>query len=228
VILAVAALVVLAGGGLVVHFLRQTGSVPAEAPKPKAEVAMAAPEAPPPTAAPTAAPPPSPAPPTAPVGQEFRALLKVEPADAELHVDGALHTERPAILTGVPGKTFKVEGRREGYISQAKDILIGTEDKRMTLQLEALAAKPAAEPPDAPAPSDNARTVAGGTLSVAVLPFAKVIVDGKPVGSTPIRALSLRPGTHRVELINDALGKHETMTKRIESGRKQSIKLEWN
>jgi hypothetical protein len=81
--------------------------------------------------------------------------------------------------------------------------------------------------PAAP-PVARRRAEALGHLSVFVLPFAEVAVDGKVVGETPIRNLPLRPGAHTVELSNGGMGRHEARTIKIEAGRNQRIQLQWS
>jgi len=42
--------------------------------------------------------------------------------------------------------------------------------------------------------------VANGTLRLRIVPWADVSLDGRPVGATPLKALSLPPGAHTVRL----------------------------
>jgi hypothetical protein len=45
-----------------------------------------------------------------------------------------------------------------------------------------------------------------------------VVVDGRPIGNTPQMSISLPPGSHRVELINEQFNIHETLTVQIQPG----------
>jgi hypothetical protein len=67
-----------------------------------------------------------------------------------------------------------------------------------------------------------------GYLTIAVLPFAEVIVDGRAAGTTPLRNLSLKPGVHTIELRNDGLHRRTRRTEHIESGAHQRIQLDWS
>jgi hypothetical protein len=56
-------------------------------------------------------------------------------------------------------------------------------------------------------------------------PGAQVFVDGKPVGTTPVR-VELNPGNHAVEFkLKDAT---RTQTIAIENGRETAVTVEWN
>jgi serine/threonine protein kinase len=54
-----------------------------------------------------------------------------------------------------------------------------------------------AAPAKAPTPAVEA---ANGTLRLRVVPWAEVSLDGRPLGTTPLRPLSLPPGSHTVRL----------------------------
>ncbi len=43
-------------------------------------------------------------------------------------------------------------------------------------------------------------------LSVATTPWTRVVVDGKPIGATPLYRAALAPGRHIVRLVNEAEG----------------------
>jgi hypothetical protein len=180
------------------------------------------------TTAPVAPPSPSPTPPTAPAAQEFKTFVKVEPADAELRVDGVVHTERPTVmLSGPPGKAFKIEVQRSGMAPQSRDIVITPEDKRVVLQLEPLAAN-ALQPSSLSRPAETTHASANGYLTVTALPFATVVVDGKHIGSTPVLRLALKPGPHSLELRNENINKHETRTVKIEAGHHTKVPIDWS
>jgi hypothetical protein len=169
-----------------------------------------------------------PAPPTAPTVQEFKTHVRVEPADAELRVDGVIHTERPeVVLSGAPGKMFKLEAQGSGLSPQSREVAIAEKNERVVLQLQPVAAK--APPPSAATrPSEATHASANGYLTVTALPFATVTVDGKRIGSTPVIRLALKPGHHSLELTNENLNKHETRTVKIEAGHNTKVPLDWS
>jgi len=45
---------------------------------------------------------------------------------------------------------------------------------------------------------------ANGTVNLNAVPWAEVIIDGRKLGNTPIKSVSLSPGRHRVSLFNPA------------------------
>jgi serine/threonine-protein kinase len=67
-----------------------------------------------------------------------------------------------------------------------------------------------------------------GWLTVAVLPFAEVLVDGRAAGTTPVRRLALKPGAHTVELRNAGLHRTLKRIERIEPGAHRRIQLDWS
>jgi hypothetical protein len=64
-----------------------------------------------------------------------------------------------------------------------------------------------------------------GTLSVKARPWAKVWVNGKPKGKTPVTVL-LKPGTHRVRIENKGLRVKRTERVVLEAGKAQELKLD--
>jgi serine/threonine protein kinase len=58
-----------------------------------------------------------------------------------------------------------------------------------------------------------------GTLSVDAKPWAEVLVDGQPKGTTPLAAINLTAGKHRVTLRNPNLQAEESFEVLIESGK---------
>jgi serine/threonine protein kinase len=56
------------------------------------------------------------------------------------------------------------------------------------------------ETPVAPPRPTPTAGVANGTLRLRIVPWADVSLDGRPVGTTPLKALSLPPGVHTVRL----------------------------
>jgi len=81
--------------------------------------------------------------------------------------------------------------------------------------------KPATPPSGPP----RVATPRHGRLRVLARPWARVIVDGRAVGSTPMPPLRLREGPHRVVLDNDQLGTHKVMTVQVRPGRDTVIKV---
>ena len=80
--------------------------------------------------------------------------------------------------------------------------------------------EPPPTPPEAPKPTVTAK----GQLVLLIRPWAKVEVDGREVGVTPIEPLALAAGDHQVRLINPDLGKDITRTVHINASEKEVLK----
>jgi serine/threonine-protein kinase len=68
----------------------------------------------------------------------------------------------------------------------------------------------AAEPAEAEDPAP-AEPVGNATLQLTSTPPSNVLLDGKPLGTTPLRDVSVEPGTHRVIFIHGAERKPKTV-----------------
>jgi hypothetical protein len=68
----------------------------------------------------------------------------------------------------------------------------------------------AAEPAEAEEPP-AAEPVGSATLQLTSTPPSNVLLDGKPLGTTPLRDVSVEPGTHRVIFIHGAERKPKTV-----------------
>ncbi len=83
--------------------------------------------------------------------------------------------------------------------------------------------EPAPETTTEPRPATPRRAVRRGLLDVRVSPYADVFVDGKLVGTTPLKPIELAPGTHKVLLVNAELDLHKTVRVTIAPGRKTRL-----
>jgi hypothetical protein len=72
-----------------------------------------------------------------------------------------------------------------------------------------------ATPDDPPAKEEPA------TLDIYSNPPADVLVDGKPIGKTPIKAHKVEPGSHDVTFVDDT--GRRTMTVNVEPGEGKSV-----
>jgi serine/threonine protein kinase len=62
-----------------------------------------------------------------------------------------------------------------------------------------------------------------GFVNINVRPWATVVVDGRSRGTTPIKGLSLKPGTHRIVLENSPLGYREAFRIKVSAEKTTSI-----
>jgi eukaryotic-like serine/threonine-protein kinase len=46
-----------------------------------------------------------------------------------------------------------------------------------------------------------------GTLEFRIRPYATVYLDGKPLGQTPLRSVSVPAGKHHIRMVNEKLAK---------------------
>jgi serine/threonine-protein kinase len=68
---------------------------------------------------------------------------------------------------------------------------------------------------------------APGHLSIRVVPWATILVDGVDAGETP-KTLTLPAGRHEIRLQNLELGRTETRSVTIEPGKTADIRLRWS
>jgi hypothetical protein len=68
---------------------------------------------------------------------------------------------------------------------------------------------------------------ASGSLTVVVVPWAKVTLDGAPLGQTPVRGHTVGAGRHTLELHNSELGKSERIPITILPGGELAIRRAW-
>jgi eukaryotic-like serine/threonine-protein kinase len=78
-------------------------------------------------------------------------------------------------------------------------------------------------PASLPAPAEAARTpTAFGALSLNAMPWSQVWIDGVAVGTTPLIALKLAPGLHRVRLRSSSDQNETTLVVTIQAGQSTS------
>jgi len=119
-------------------------------------------------------------------------------------VTGSLHVE-----TFPPGATILVNGEMRGTSPlDLAPLAIGNYDIRAELRGYNPASETATIVADAPSPQLKltlSRTApTQGSLEISSdPPGSAVLVDGNPVGQTPVAELKLKPGSHRVEVTRE-------------------------
>jgi len=129
-----------------------------------------------------------------------RMAIISRPAEATVHLDGRPLGRTPLVLDA-PRPPFSLSLERPGYQRWARvlDALPGGGRLEVTL-------KPQAQHP------------AQGALTVNSVPWAKVFLDGRFIGNTPIHARKLPAGEHRV-VLEDQFGRVlRSFVSRIEAG----------
>lgn len=74
----------------------------------------------------------------------------------------------------------------------------------------------------------KAKAKAKGTLDILVSPWAKVKINRRSVGVTPLRRYSLPAGSYRLELSNDELNKVERLKIEIKPDRTATVRRTWD
>jgi len=175
-----------------------------DAAQPFSEAAVEAPATPPAAGPPAGAPSPAPLPAPPPAGTPapadlsgVRLVVRSTPAGARVRVNGADRGVTPLTLRGLAFGSYGIEVRREGYRNASRQVALTEQlpTRELTFQLERAETPrpPAAAPPSASAPASV------GTLVADSRPRgARVFVDGRAVGTTPLRLATLAPGRHEI------------------------------
>ena len=129
---------------------------------------------------------------TAPAG---RVLVRSEPAGARVLVDGRVRGTTPAALRDLPFGAVTLTVERDGYRPETRRISLTRErpSAAVTVQLNQTGAA-------SPGPA-RAGGAAAGVLVVESRPSgARVTVDGRPIGTTPLSLPEVSSGRHTVRL----------------------------
>jgi len=178
------------------------------------------------TAAPSAAAPPAPAPvsprpapaavppkPAAPddsVRTTGRVNVESMPAGARVSIDGRDVGVTPLTIPALARGSHVVRITHQGYVAAERRVRIGSNQPAQSIEVDLVAARAAREA--APAPTAPERT--SGSLIVDSRPIgARVFVDGKLVGTTPLLLEDVAAGDHGVRLELDGFNAWTTSTK---------------
>ena len=92
--------------------------------------------------------------------------------------------------------------------------------------------QPSAVPVEAPsvaapvAPKPVRPKVGKSSLDLRVTPYADVFVDGRLLGTTPLKPIELTPGVHKLLLVNEALDVRRAMQVTLEPGKRQRLEVD--
>ncbi len=70
---------------------------------------------------------------------------------------------------------------------------------------------------------EEARIHKKGFLSINTIPWAKVLIDGNEVGTTPVLKMEVRAGKHKIKLLNEKFGIDETIEVHVSPERETKI-----
>jgi serine/threonine protein kinase len=211
------------------------GEQASESARPYSEESVSAARSPGTTAAPavaTGAASPSGEPESAPEPSERgtppttgRVVVRSTPSGANVTVDGRWRGRTPLTLDALPFGSHQLRVVRPGYRVAAEDFSLSAGTPSRTLSFRLQRSAPAARPrAAAPARSQTATPQSfTGSVYVDSRPRgATVIIDGKSMGTTPVRIPEVRIGSHVIRL---QLADHSdwTTSTRVVSGQEARV-----
>ncbi len=116
-------------------------------------------------------------------------LVRSEPPGATVTVDGVDRGRTPLALSDVSFDTYRVEVSREGFRSEATQVALTPAAAVASIQIEL---QRGVDPPPAP--------VLGALLVESRPPGARVVIDGREVGTTPTVVADVVAGTRSVRI----------------------------
>lgn len=131
---------------------------------------------------------------------EIYGILKIStnPEDAMVFINGKYKGQSPLEIGSIiSGENYEVMIKKEGYREWKKTVTAGN-NKIMNLQIKL-------EP-------------SFGLLSINVIPWAEVIIDGNRYGETPLLNIKLQTGNRKIRLINKNLNIEREMEVEIHEG----------
>jgi hypothetical protein len=154
-------------------------------------------------ATPAPAVPPSAATPKPPVTGTL--IVRSTPNGAGVTVNGRWRGRTPLTLEDLPLQKYDLRVVRQGFepLVQAVVLTSDTPERALSLRLERLPPRAAARPAPAPAQRQDSIITSNYTGSIYVDSRprgARVSIDGKAIGVTPVRVPEVRIGSHVVRL----------------------------
>jgi serine/threonine-protein kinase len=136
-----------------------------------------------------------------------RLLIRSTPDGASVSVDGHDYGKTPATVRDLARGPHQVRVTRDGYAAQERRVVISSSRPSQSVNVTMVPTTPAPPPSRsaaaAPAPQAGRPTSgrATGALAVDSRPTgARVFLDGKPIGTTPLMVPSVAPGDHAIRL----------------------------
>lgn len=160
--------------------------------------------------------------------------IRSAPSGAAVTVNGTWSGRTPLTLADRPFRSYAIRIVLPGHEVATSTVGLSPEDPARTVSVElkrSLAAKPATQKPPAAAtppaggaePEPRGASAAPGSIFVDSRPTgARVFVDGKEVGTTPLRLPGVAPGSYAVRL---ELADHQswTTTARVVAGQQARV-----
>jgi serine/threonine-protein kinase len=131
-------------------------------------------------------------------------------ARVEITGGGARHEIRtlPARVEVSPNATYLVRATRIGYLDYQSELNFtdGALEKSVVIDLAWDVASGTKSEPLPVAATNAPASGAAGTIGANSIPISNVLIDGRPMGATPVR-LSVAPGRHSVVFLHPTLGR---------------------
>jgi serine/threonine-protein kinase len=149
---------------------------------------------------------------------------------AQVWVDNQPISELPMVLDLAADKVHEVRASRPGHASFSEQVEFDGEGRR-TVRVELTpdvgggavravrSVRKPAQKLASPAPP-AAKT--GAFLNFNSIPVSSVIVDGRPVGFTPITNIAVEPGSHTIVFVHPELGRKITSAT-VEAGGRKTV-----
>jgi len=165
-------------------------------------------------------------------------VVRSTPSGAGVTLNGRWRGRTPLTLADLPFRRYDLRVVQPGFVvgTQAVDLSADTPARSVALELKPVAASTPAprqapsagarattRPAPEPEPESSSSTIYTGSIYVDSRPRgARVTIDGKPVGVTPLRVSDVRIGTHvvRLELPDHRLW---SSTTRVTAGQEQRV-----
>jgi serine/threonine-protein kinase len=163
-------------------------------------------------------------------------LVKRGDKKVEKKLTDAMLKNPPVKLDIDPSENWRLVATKKGFDEFTQDLTFEDGQAEKTIKVELVetgkAAPPAqannaatnttapkdTAPKDPPKTTDNSSSSSGsGTLNINSIPVSKVILDGKPLGSTPKVGVSVPAGSHTVVFIHPDQGK-KSVTVQVKAG----------
>ncbi len=138
--------------------------------------------------------------------------------------DKALHRLKlPATITIPADKQMTLVAERQGFDNYERNITLSADEPSKTFTVEL--SKPGAAEKSSPTPSPGPKTptstapttatgpttapaaTGGSKLNINSIPMSNIILDGKPLGSTPKMGVAVSPGSHTVVFVHATHGR---------------------
>jgi glutaredoxin-related protein len=156
-------------------------------------------------------------------------LVRSTPSGARVFVDGRDVGRTPASVSDLPRGSHRVRVAQDGFVTEDRRVVIaGTGSQALNLTLERPRAAGAAKPPGAPVSATTGTLTT--QLKVESRPTnARVYVDGRLIGTTPLALEQVEAGEHNIRLELDGYRSWSTVVQIVEGqGTRVGASLEMN